>query len=80
MGGYTHQSGEMVDELHMVFQLICPVNFLVIFAAVEKASLLCGNEISLMLPCFLLCLSSYMLFVVCVELSKKYTPSAGMWV
>lgn len=43
MGGYARQSSEMVDELYMVFQLICPVNFLVIFAAVENDSLLCGN-------------------------------------
>lgn len=46
MGGYGLQSNEMVDELHAVFWLICPVNFLVMFAAVEEDSLLCGNETS----------------------------------
>lgn len=47
MGGYGCQSDEMVDELRVVFRLICPVNVLVMFAAVEEDSLLCGNETQL---------------------------------
>lgn len=77
MGGYARQSSEMVDELHMVFQLICPVNFLVMFAAVED-SLFCGKETSSVSPCFLPHPSSYVPFVVRVELSEKYILNVGL--